>query len=67
METRSDKSKDEMRVTGDTHYRNFTNFDRLHHQLKMHKFEVLYICEDSNVAVYKEEDPICIRVIAIKK
>ena len=27
METRSDKSQNEARVTGDTHVRNFTNMD----------------------------------------
>ena len=67
METRSDKSKDEARITGDTHYRNFTNMNRLKQQLKTHHFEILYICEEKNVAVHKGENPICIRVIGVKQ
>jgi SAM-dependent methyltransferase len=67
IETRSDKSKDDARVTGDGHYRNFTHKDTLHTQLLAHDFDVLYIYEGNGVAVYKEEDPVCIRVIAVKR
>jgi len=66
IETRSDKGKDEKRLTGDAHYRNFTNIDRLQTQLEEYQFKVVYISEGRNVAVYKEENPVCIRVIAIK-
>ena len=67
IETRSDKSKDETRATGDGHYRNFTHKGRLNTQLHAHRFDVLYMYEGNGVAVYKEENPVCIRTIAVKR
>ena len=67
METRSDKSKDDVRITGDGHYRNFTNARKLRAQLNTHGFDIRYWFEGNGVALYKSEDPVCIRVIAIKR
>lgn len=67
IETRSDKSKGEARVTGDGHYRNFTNATTLRTQLATHNFDLLYFCEGNGVAVYKNEDPVCIRVLAVRR
>lgn len=63
IETRSDKGINTYRVHGDTHYRNLTNIDKLKELLKKYNFEILFIEESDNFAIYKEENPICIRVI----
>jgi SAM-dependent methyltransferase len=67
IETRSDKSKAEERYFTDNHYRNFTNIEYLKSILHEHDFKVLYILEDKNLAMYKTENPYCIRVICVKK
>ena len=67
IETRSDKGINTKRIHGDTHYRNFTNIDTLQAQLKAHHFDILFLYEGQDVAVYKDENPVCIRVIAQKK
>ena len=67
IETRSDKDINSKRIFGDNHYRNFTNFDYLEKLLKKNNFEILYSEENNNLALYKEENPICIRVICKKK
>ena len=66
IETRSDKSKDETRIHGDEHYRNFTNIEYLIKLLQNNSFKILYIEENKNFAIYKSENPICIRVICKK-
>ena len=66
IETRSDKDKNTFRYYGDTHYRNFTNIDYLKKLLKENNFEILFIEENKNFAIYKNENPICIRVICKK-
>jgi len=63
IETRSIKGSNSFRTFGDNHYRNFTDIDELKKLLKKYKFEILYIKESNNFAVYKDENPICIRVI----
>ena len=67
IETRSDKGIDSTRHYGDDHYRNFTNFDYLTNILDKCDFEIMYITESDNVAVYKDENPICIRVLCRKR
>ncbi len=67
IETRSDKDINSKRIFGDNHYRNFTNFNYLKKLLEKNNFKILYIKEDKNFAIYKEENPICIRVICIKE
>lgn len=66
IETRSDKGIDTYRVYGDNHYRNLTNINKLKNLLTKYDFEILYIEESDNFAIYKEENPICIRVICRK-
>ena len=63
IETRSDKGKDTNRIFGDCHYRNLTNIDYLKKILNENNFKILYIDESDNFAIYKYENPICIRVI----
>ena len=67
IETRSDKGIDAKRVHGDSHYRNFTNIDTLKVQLNKHQFDILFLYEGQDVAIYKDENPVCIRVIAQKR
>ena len=66
LETRSDIDKDSNRYHGDNHYRNFTNIDYLKNLLNKYNFKILYIKESNNFAIYKNENPICIRVICQK-
>jgi trans-aconitate methyltransferase len=66
IETRSDKNKDEHKFHGDNHYRNYTNIDYLKNLLE-NKFDILYIDEKKDFAIFENENPICIRVIAKKK
>lgn len=67
IETRSDKLSNIEKVHGETHYRNYTNITYIQNLLKKYNFEILYIDENNGFAKYKHEDPICIRLIAIKK
>jgi len=61
IETRSNKSKDDKLVHGnDTHYRNLTDLGAFQQLIEEKNFEVLYIKEDANFAIYKGENPICI-------
>jgi tellurite methyltransferase len=66
IETRSDKGKNDNRYYGDDHYRNFTNVKYLKKILDTNGFEILYIEENNDFAVYNDENPICIRVICNK-
>jgi tellurite methyltransferase len=64
IETRSDKGINDARYHGDNHYRNFTNKEYLNELLLKYKFKIIFFEESDNVAIYKTENPICIRVIA---
>jgi len=66
IETRSDKSSNIIKEHGDTHYRNYTNVEYLTDLLYSNNFKILYLKEDKGFAIYKKEDPICIRLIAQK-
>ena len=66
METRSDKGQDTFRYHGEKHYRNLTNIDYLKKLLTDNHFEIEYLIEENNCAIYKNENPIVIRVIAKK-
>jgi tellurite methyltransferase len=66
IETRSSKDKDEYRTFGDDHYRNLTNMDYLIELLQKYNFTILYSIESKDVAVYKDENPTCIRIICKK-
>ena len=62
IETRSDHDNDD-RTFGNTHYRNLTNMEYLIALLAKYNFTILYSIESNNLAIYKEENPICIRII----
>jgi len=66
IETRSIKGKDSYRLFGDTHYRNLTDIHFLRSILKDYGFIILYEFEGDNIAVFKDENPICIRMICKK-
>lgn len=67
IETRSDKGLNEDVYHGKTHFRNYTNLDYLKKILIDNKFDILFIDEGINMAIYKDENPICIRVICKKQ
>jgi hypothetical protein len=66
IETRSKKGEDHDVFHGKTHYRNYTDIDYLKSILISKKFEIIFIDEDINFAKYKNENPICIRVLCKK-
>jgi hypothetical protein len=66
IETRSKKSENDDVFHGKTHYRNYTDIDYLKNILTLKKFEIIFIIEDKNFAKYKNENPICIRVLCKK-
>lgn len=66
IETRSTKSNNDYRYFGDTHYRNLTDSVYLKKLLIDNNFEILYFEESNDLAIYKNENPICIRVICRK-
>ena len=67
IETRSILGKNDIRHHGDNHFRNFTDINYLKKMLLDNNFTILFIEEANNFAIYKEENPICIRVICQKK
>jgi ubiquinone/menaquinone biosynthesis C-methylase UbiE len=66
IETRSDKSQNETRHYGDSHFRNLTNVEYLKKLVTKNNFEILYLEEDRGFAKYKKEDPYCIRMVCKK-
>ena len=66
IETRSNKGENDYVFHGKNHYRNFTDIDYLKTLLTLKKFEIIFIEEDINFSKYKNENPICIRVICKK-
>lgn len=63
IETRSIKDKNEYRIFGDAHYRNLTDMVYLVALLEKYQFTILYSIESKDLAVYKDENPTCIRII----
>ncbi len=66
IESRSIKGIDEDVYHGKTHYRNYIDFDYLKNLLLKNNFEILVIEEGCDMAKYKNENPVCIRVICKK-
>lgn len=66
IETRSKKGENDNVHHGKTHFRNYTDLNYLKKILTEKNFEILFIKEDKDVAIYKDENPICIRVICKK-
>ena len=50
-------------VHGTTHYRNLTDLKYVTQLLISNGFEIIYMKEDKNFAKYKDENPVCIRLI----
>jgi|TARA_B110000114_G_C14965326_1_gene346043 SAM-dependent methyltransferase len=67
IETRSLKGENDNVVHGKTHYRNYTDLTYLKKILTDNNFQIIFANEDIDMAKYKNENPICIRVICKKK
>ena len=67
IEARSIKGEDEFVYHGKTHYRNYIGIEYIKKLLLENGFEILFLKEEKGFAVYKNEDPYCIRVICLKK
>ena len=48
------------------HYRRYLDLDNMVKKLKSRNFEIVYMIEDKNLAVYKDDNPYVIRIIAKK-
>lgn len=66
IETRSIKGESNSVYHGKNHFRNYTDINYLKKILTERNFKILFIKEDLNMAIYKNENPICIRVICKK-
>ena len=66
IECRSDWDKDEEKVHGEGHYRNYVNLVYLLDLIREHGFTLKYCRHAKGLAPYKTEDPMCIRLVAIK-
>ena len=49
-----------------THYRRYMNLNKIIEKLESRNFEIIYKIEDNNLAVYKDDNPYVIRIIAKK-
>lgn len=68
VEVRSDKlDQDETFYFGDGHYRRFVNFETIKKKIEKVGFELLYAQEDHGFAIFKDEDPLVIRIIGRKR
>lgn len=67
IEARSIKGADIMEHYGKDHYRNYIHLEKLRSTLEFFHYSILYETERNGLAIYKEEDPICVRVIAIRR
>lgn len=48
------------------HYRRYMNIDKIVSKLESRNFEIIFKIEDKNLAVYKDDNPYVIRIIAKK-
>jgi len=67
IEARSDKSCDIKEHHGKSHYRNYINITYMTNILKQYNMNILYISEEDNIAKYESENPICIRLICVRR
>jgi len=49
-----------------THYRRYMDLDKITQKLESRNFEIIYKIEDNDLAVYKDDNPYVIRIIARK-
>ena len=66
IEARSVKGQEDDLYHGKEHYRNYIDKSYLMNLLDKYNFKILYIEESDNFAVYKNENPICIRTICVR-
>ena len=66
FECRSDKDEKLPKYFGTTHYRRGINLKTITEQLRENGYEVIFCIEADGLAVYKNEDPIVIRIISRK-
>lgn len=67
LETRSTAGEYEHRHHGDGHFRNFSNFEELKKLIEDNNFKIHLDQHERGLAPYKDEDPVCIRIIAQKE
>ncbi len=69
IEVRSDKDSPEHMnyVFGKDHFRRHLNFQKLQQKLTQRGFHIEHAQESKGLAVYKDEDPVIIRLVARKK
>ena len=48
------------------HYRRYMNFEKIQEKIESRNFEIIYKIEDKDLAVYKDDNPYVIRIIARK-
>lgn len=66
VEARSMKGEVDDVYHGKDHFRNYVEFEYMKKILENNGFEILYIEEGINMAIYKNENPVCIRVLCKK-
>ena len=66
IEARSLMGMDDDVHHGKTHYRNWIDFGYLKDMLLEKKFNIMFMDEGVDMANYKDENPVCIRVICKK-
>jgi len=67
LECRSEKDYDLYKIFGKDHYRRRVSFNSLKNKLNKNRFKILESIESRGLAVYKEEDPWIIRIVATKE
>lgn len=67
LECRSDKDIELPKHFGNTHYRRGINLENLVFSLKNIGYDIIFFTESNGLALYKDEDPIVIRLISRKK
>lgn len=67
FEARSTLDRDRDHVHGNGHYRNHVDLAGIRALLVEVGYEIVYMREGDNVAVYKTENPVCIRAICRRK
>ena len=66
IEARSTVGSTKQEHHGKTHYRNYINLDYLKTILTDHAYDVMFIDERDNLAIFCDENPVCVRVICKK-
>lgn len=66
IEARSARGIDDQVYHGKEHYRNYIDESYIKKLLNENNFEILFFEEGRDMAIYKNENPICIRIICKK-